>query len=242
MNMQESAAAAGSGQQARGGLETVEIETGPQPSASIIWLHGLGADGHDFEPLVPELHWRGAPDIRFVFPHAPVRPVTINGGMAMRAWYDIVSLSSERDHDQRGIADSIERAAALVRREIDRGIEAGRIVVAGFSQGGAIALQMALRFPQRLAGLVALSSYLLMHERLEKEAHAANHGLPVFVGHGTQDPMVPVQLGEMAAEQLRRLAYEVEFHRYAMPHAVCPEEVADLVAWLRARLEPGSPA
>lgn len=238
MNMKESAAAAGGGPEARSGLETVEVETGPQPSAAVIWLHGLGADGHDFEPLVPELSWPGAPAIRFVFPHAPVRPVTINGGMAMRAWYDIVSLTSGRDHDQQGIADSIDRAAALVRREIDRGVPARRIVVAGFSQGGAIALQMALRFPRRLAGLAALSTYLLLHDRLAGEAHEANQGLPVFVGHGTQDPMVPVQLGEMAAEHLRSLAYEVEFHRYPMPHAVCPEEVADLVAWLRARLDP----
>ena len=242
MNMQESAAAARDGQDAGSGLETVEVETGPKPSVSVIWLHGLGADGHDFEPLVPELSWPGAPDIRFVFPHAPVRPVTINGGMAMRAWYDIVSLTSERDHDRQGIADSVNRAAALVWREIRRGIAARRIVVAGFSQGGAIALQMALRFPQRLAGLAALSTYLLLHERLQADAHEANQGLPVFVGHGTHDPMVPVQLGELAAEQLRRLAYQVEFHRYPMPHAVCPEEVADLAAWLRARLEPEPPA
>jgi phospholipase/carboxylesterase len=237
MNMQESAAATGGGKGAASGLETVEVTTGPQPTAAVIWLHGLGADGHDFEPLVPELGWDGAPDIRYVFPHAPVRPVTINGGMAMRAWYDIVSLTSHRDQDQQGIADSVNRAAALVRREIGRGIPACRIVVAGFSQGGAIALQLALRYAERLAGLVALSTYLLLDHRLEGDAHEANRGLPVFVGHGSHDPMVPFQLGEMAAARLRDLGYQVDFHSYPMPHAVCPEEVADLAAWLRARFE-----
>jgi phospholipase/carboxylesterase len=162
--------------------------------------------------------------------------VTINGGMAMRAWYDIVSLSTDRDQDNEGIADSVNRAAVLVRREISRGIAAERIVLAGFSQGGAIALQLALRFPQRLAGLIALSTYLLLRHRLEREAHEANRGLPVFVGHGTLDPMVPCRLGELTAEQLGAMGYNVEFHRYAMPHAVCPEEVSDLGNWLRSRL------
>lgn len=217
-------------------LETVQVETGPQPAAAVIWLHGLGADGHDFEPLVPELTWPGAPDIRYVFPHAPMRPVTINGGMAMRAWYDIVSLGSGRDHDQQGIADSVNQAARLVRRERERGIAADRIVVAGFSQGGAIALQLALRFPEKLAGLIALSTYLLLDHRLPADAHEANLGLPVFVGHGTQDPMVPCKLGERLAERLRGMGYAVEWHSYAMPHSVCPQEVADLAAWLRARL------
>jgi len=239
--MQESAAVAASGQGGQVALETVEVTTGAEPAAAVIWLHGLGADGHDFEPLVPELSWSGAPDIRYVFPHAPVRPVTINGGMSMRAWYDIVSLTSHRDHDQRGIADSVNQATALVRREIARGIPAHRIIVAGFSQGGAIALQLALRFPQRLAGLVALSTYLLLDHRLENDAHQANRGLPVFAGHGSLDPVVPVQLGEMAATRLRGMGYDVEFHRYPMPHAVCPEEVADLAAWFRARLETHPP-
>jgi len=237
MNMQESAAAPAGGEGHPRALETVEVSTGRQPTAAVVWLHGLGADGHDFEPLVPELSWSGGPAIRYVFPHAPVRPVTINGGMPMRAWYDIVSLAADRDHDERGIASSVNQAEALVRREIGRGIAANRIVVAGFSQGGAIALQMALRFPQRLAGLVALSTYLLLDQRLENDAHEANRGLPVFVGHGSQDPMVPYQLGERAAGRLRELGYAVEFHRYAMPHAVCPAEVADLVAWLRARFD-----
>jgi phospholipase/carboxylesterase len=217
-------------------LETVEVETGPQPTAAVVWLHGLGADGHDFEPLVPELSWPGAPSIRFVFPHAPVRPVTINAGMPMRAWYDIVSLGSGRDHDQQGIADSVNQVARLVRRERDRGIAAERIVLAGFSQGGAIALQLALRFPEQLAGLIALSTYLLLDQRLAAEAHESNLGLPVFVGHGTQDPMVPHRLGEQLAGRLREMGCAVEWRSYAMPHSVCPQEVIDLAAWLRARL------
>ena len=217
-------------------LETVEVETGPQPTAAVVWLHGLGADGHDFEPLVSELHWPGAPALRFVFPHAPVRPVTINGGMPMRAWYDIVSLGSGRDHDQHGIADSVNQVAQLVRRERERGIAAERIVLAGFSQGGAIALQLALRFAEKLAGLIALSTYLLLDHRLAAEAHESNLGLPVFVGHGTQDPMVPCRLGEQLAARLRDMGYAVEWRSYAMPHSVCPQEVIDLAAWLRARL------
>jgi len=217
-------------------LETVEVETGPQPSAAVIWLHGLGADGHDFEPLVPELSWPGAPPIRFVFPHAPIRPVTINGGMPMRAWYDIVSLGAGRDHDQQGIADSVNQSARLVRRECERGIGASRIVVAGFSQGGAIALQLALRFPERLAGLIALSTYLLLERRLAAEVHEVNRELPVFVGHGTQDPMVPCHLGEQLARRLRGIGCAVDWHSYPMPHAVCPQEVTDLRAWLHARL------
>lgn len=232
MTIQESAAAP-AGSRA---LDTVEVTTGSQPAAAVIWLHGLGADGHDFEPLVPELDWPGAPAVRYVFPHAPVRPVTINGGMPMRAWYDIVSLGAGRDHDQQGIADSVNRAAALVEREIERGIDPGRIVVAGFSQGGAIAIQVALRFPQRLAGLIALSTYLLLEHRIEAERNPASDGLPVFFGHGSADPMVPHALGEHAADRLRTLGWDVEWHSYPMPHSVCPEETGHLAAWLQRRL------
>jgi len=235
MNSEESAGAHAGAGSAATSLDTVEVTTGPQPSAAVVWLHGLGADGHDFEPLVPELLWPGAPDLRFVFPHAPVRPVTINGGMPMRAWYDIVSLSSDRDQDLAGIADSVNRAASLLRREINRGIPADRIVVAGFSQGGAIAVQLALRFPERLAGLIALSTYLLLGRRLAREAHAANSALPVFVGHGTVDPMVPCQLGTQLAERLSTLGHTVSRHQYGMAHAVCQEEVTDLRNWLRDR-------
>ena len=233
MNTQESAIDTQADRSAGPALETVEISTGPTPTAAVIWLHGLGADGHDFEPVVPQLLWPGAPDIRFVFPHAPIRPVTINGGMKMRAWYDIVELSLNRDHDQQGIAQSLNQSAALVARERKRGISSERIVVAGFSQGGAIALQLALRYPEKLGGLIALSTYLLDEHRLEDERHEANMNLPVFVGHGLADPMVPCQLGERVAERLREMGHEVEWHRYPMMHAVCPQEINDLSVWLR---------
>ncbi len=214
-------------------MDAVEITTGPAPTASVIWLHGLGADGHDFEPIVPQLGWPGAPEIRYVFPHAPVRPVTINGGMAMRAWYDIVNASLGRDHDQQGITMSMGQAAALVDREIDRGIVSERIIVAGFSQGGAIAVQVALRYPKKLAGLIALSTYLVLDDRLEDERSQANHSIPVFAGHGSADPVVPCHLGEQVAQRLRSLGHPVDFHNYPMPHAVCPQEITDLTAWLR---------
>jgi len=233
MNKQESATAKQAGPGPDNVLETVELTTGPAPSAAVIWLHGLGADGHDFEPIVPHLLWAGAPDIRFVFPHAPVRPVTINGGMHMRAWYDIVDLSLGRDHDQKGIAESVNQAAALVARERKRGIASDRIVIAGFSQGGAIALQLALRYPETLAGLIALSTYLLLDDRLENDRKEANRDLPVFVGHGTSDPMVPCFLGEQLAQRLRGMGHAVEWHSYPMLHAVCPQEIADLSAWLK---------
>lgn len=236
MSNQESATAAWGGQQKEPALEAVEISTGPNPTASVIWLHGLGADGHDFEPIVPQLLWQGAPDIHFVFPHAPVRPVTINSGMPMRAWYDIISLTSDRDQDQEGIEDSVERAATLVLRERERGIPSNRIVVAGFSQGGAVALQAAIRYPETLAGLIVLSSYLLLEHRLGTDRHPANRNLPVFVGHGASDPMVPCFMGEHAAERLSGLGHPVEWHTYPMQHAVCPQEIDDLSAWLQTRL------
>jgi phospholipase/carboxylesterase len=237
MNTQDSAMGSRGGYEAGTGPDAVEISTGPNPTAAVIWLHGLGADGHDFEPVVPQLTWPGAPGIRFIFPHAPVRPVTLNNGMAMRAWYDIVSLTGNRDQDQKGIADSVNDTAALVRRERERGIDADRIVVAGFSQGGAIALQLAVRYPEKLAGLIALSTYMLLDHRLENDRHEANKDLPLFVGHGRSDPMVPFMLGEQLAERMRSLGHPVEWHSYPMLHAVCPEEIADLSAWLRTTLD-----
>ncbi|MGD2129680.1 MAG: alpha/beta hydrolase fold domain-containing protein [Lysobacterales bacterium] len=220
-------------------LETVEVvagpDTGSDPEVAVIWLHGLGADGHDFEPLVPELMWPGAPAIRFVFPHAPVRPVTINGGMSMRAWYDIVSLTSHRGGDHEGIAESVRAVSQLIEREESRGVNPARIVLAGFSQGGAIALRLALRRAEPLAGLIGLSTYLLDDEDPASAVHEANRDLPVFIGHGTHDPMVPLRLGEIAAERLAAMGYMVEWHSYPMPHAVCPQEIADLSAWLRDR-------
>ena len=233
MNSQESATAFQFDRPPAVTLETVELSTGTAPTAAVVWLHGLGADGHDFEPIVPHLLWPGAPDIRFVFPHAPVRPVTLNGGMKMRAWYDIIDLSLGRDHDQEGIIDSVNQVAALVARERERGIASERIVVAGFSQGGAIALQLALRYPEPLAGLVALSTYLLMDDRLENDRHGANKSLPVFAGHGKSDPMVPCFLGEQLTGRLRGLGHEVEWHSYPMLHSVCPQEIADLSIWMK---------
>jgi phospholipase/carboxylesterase len=229
------APAPGNPQDAPARLATVEVVTGPQPTHSVIWLHGLGADGHDFEPIVPELELQGRA-VRFVFPHAPERPVTINAGMRMRAWYDIHSLSTSRDQDVAGITKSTEQVSALIQRERERGIPAANIVLAGFSQGGAMAIHVALRYPERLAGLVSLSGYLLFPERLQVETHAANRDLSVFVAHGTQDPVVPCAMGREAARVLQSLAHEVSFYEYPMPHSVSLPEIKDIGAWLRGRL------
>jgi len=237
MNQGESASTGATAGNGAPGLETVELNSGENPSAAIIWLHGLGADGHDFEPVVPLLLWPGAPAIRFVFPHAPVRAVTINAGMRMRAWYDVTGFSSERDQDEAGIAESLEQVAALIRREQERGIAADRLVIAGFSQGGAIAIQLALRYPQRLAGLIALSCYLLHADRLPSEASSANRGLPVFMAHGKMDPVVPFGWGETAAQKLRGLDYPVEWHDYPIGHSVSPEEIGHISVWLRRYLD-----
>lgn len=236
MDLPRSATAAGGAADSVARLEAVEIATGPRPTAAIIWLHGLGADGHDFEPVVPQLAWAGAPDIRYLFPHAPVRPVTVNGGMPMRAWYDILSLTSARGQDERGIAGSVDAATQLVRREIGRGIPARNIILAGFSQGGAIAIHAALRFPERLAGLIALSSYLLLPDELAGERSEANADLPVFIAHGSMDPVIPQAMGERAARWLEERGHSVEWHSYPMVHAVCPQEVAHLAAWIKSRL------
>lgn len=216
-------------------LATVERETGPAPTHSVIWLHGLGADGHDFEPIVPELGLQGRA-VRFVFPHAPERPVAINAGMRMRAWYDIRSISASRDQDEPGIAESARQVCALIERERRRGIPAANIVLAGFSQGGAMAMHVALRFPERLAGLLSLSAYLLFPERLAGEAHPANRGLPVFIGHGTMDPVVPFAMGRETARTLQSLDWPVSFHDYPLPHSVSMPEIRDIGDWLRQRL------
>ncbi len=216
--------------------ETVEIETGPEPAGSVIWLHGLGADGHDFEPIVSELQWPDALPLRFVFPHAKVRPVTINGGMAMRAWYDILSLDRGGPVDEEGIRASGDILNALIDREQQRGMDPRRIVVAGFSQGGAIALHAALRYPQRLAGLMALSTYLPLQSVFEAEvtdnATVANQDIPLFMAHGSFDPVLPMQLGTASAELLRRSGFDVEWHEYPMAHAVCAEEIVHIHDWL----------
>ena len=213
--------------------ETVEIETGPEPRASVIWLHGLGADGHDFEPIVPQLINRGERALRFVFPHAPVRPVTLNGGFAMRAWYDIVSLERRGPEDERGVRQSQQAVEALIRRENERGTPTERIVLAGFSQGGAVALFAGTRYPSSLAGIMGLSCYMLGATRFATERLAANQHTPIFLAHGTQDPVVAPLLGEETRRLLEQAGYAVEWHAYPMAHAVSPQEVADIAAWLR---------
>ena len=209
---------------------TVEVETGAEPSASIIWLHGLGADGHDFEPIVPELRLPAELPLRFVFPHAPVRPVTINGGIAMRAWYDIVSFDRGGPVDAAGIGDSTAILEALIAREEQRGIEPGRIVLAGFSQGGAIAINTALRTQKKLAGLMVLSSWLALSDALQ--ADALDTSVPVFMAHGQFDPMIPMQFGRSSADALAGAGFDVEWHDYPMAHAVCPQEIVDIRTWL----------
>ncbi|MCZ7563645.1 MAG: alpha/beta hydrolase [Burkholderiales bacterium] len=216
-------------------LDAIEIETGPEAQASVIWLHGLGADGSDFEPIVGELALPARP-IRFVFPHAPTRPVTINGGMVMRAWYDILGNDVARREDAAGVRASQRGIEALIARERERGTAAGRIVLAGFSQGGAIALQTALRHPERLAGIMALSTYVPIADSLTAEAHAANRATPIFMAHGVHDPIVPVALGRRSRDLLASLGYAVEWREYPMPHAVCAEEIVDIGAWLRSVL------
>ncbi|MDH3746740.1 MAG: alpha/beta hydrolase [Gammaproteobacteria bacterium] len=216
--------------------ESVEIETGAAPVGSVIWLHGLGADGHDFEPIVPELKLPVSLPLRFVFPHAPVRPVTVNGGMQMRAWYDIVSLDSDGPADEDGIRDSSAILDSLVAREQARGVDTENIVLAGFSQGGAVVLHNALRSASKFAGLMALSTYLPLPERIETEVvanpRAGDTPLRIFMAHGTFDPMVPYQGGRHAAERLEQLGYTVEWHEYPMAHAVCPQEISDIRQWL----------
>ena len=214
-------------------LDALEVEIGPAsagaPDASIIWLHGLGADGHDFEPIVPELPLPSGLRARFVFPHAPVQSVTINYGHVMPAWYDVYG---DGRQDANGIRVSQGRIEALIARERARGVSTQRIVLAGFSQGGAIALQTGLRHPERLAGILALSTYLPLAETLGAEAAAVNRDVPIFMAHGTEDPVIPLQRAAISRDQLRKLGYQVEWHEYPMPHAVCPDEIADVGAWL----------
>ena len=216
-------------------LEAIEIETRPNPSHAVIWMHGLGADGSDFVPIVRELKLPPL-GIRFIFPHAPMRPVTINGGFVMRAWYDIVVQDLARQEDERGIRESQDLVGQLIDKEIARGIPANRIALAGFSQGGVITLQTGLRYPKRLAGLLALSCYLPLSATLEQERSAANQDVPVFIGHGTADDIVPLQRGLGARDALSKLGYKPEWHQYPMPHSVHPDEIADIGAWFQRML------
>lgn len=213
-------------------LDCVTVDTGPSPRHCVVWLHGLGADGHDFEPAVPELRLPETPSVRFLFPHAPQRPVTVNGGMRMRAWYDITELDIAARQDEAGILESQRLVEGLLGRTRDEGFAPGDTVLAGFSQGGAMALHTGLRLPDRLAGIVALSCYLPLHERLETEASAANRKTPVFMAHGDQDPVVPHGLGERSRDFLREAGYEVAWHSYPVPHGVCVEELRDIGEWL----------
>ena len=217
-------------------LPCVEVETAPNPRHAVIWLHGLGADGHDFEPIVPELVDRAWPPLRFVFPHAPVRPVTINGGMPMRAWYDITSMEIAQRQDEAGVRGSIAQLEELIAREVARGIASANILLAGFSQGGAVVLAAGVRHPQPLGGIVALSTYLPMAEKTAAEASAANRALPIFLAHGSADPVVPMKLGEMSRDLLQGLGYAIEWHTYPMAHQVCAPELADLRRFIGARL------
>ncbi|WP_350016378.1 dienelactone hydrolase family protein [Rhodanobacter sp. IGA1.0] len=217
-------------------LPAVEHETAAHPTHSIIWLHGLGADGHDFAPIVPELVDPAWPALRFVFPHAPVRPVTINNGMSMRAWYDITGFDLTSRQDEAGIRASIAETEALIAREHERGVPSERIILVGFSQGGAIALSAGVRHAQKLAGIVALSTYLPISATVAGERHAANAATPIFWGHGTADPVVVLQRGSDSRNALQALGYTVDWHTYPMAHAVCAEEIGDLRHWLGQRL------
>lgn len=224
------------GAQAADLLDRIEVNTATDAEYAVIWLHGLGADGHDFEPVVPYLGLPEALAVRFIFPHAMRRPVTINGGMAMRAWYDIIEISTSRGQDEAGIALSAQQVRALIEHEIERGIPADRIILAGFSQGGAMALHVGLRYERPLAGIMALSAYLLFPERLSAERSEANAATPVFVGHGTMDPMVPFAMGEATIKTLQNGDWPVEWHAYPIPHSVSPAEIADIGQWLKGRL------
>jgi len=216
-------------------LDTVENETGADPQWSVLWLHGLGADGHDFAPIVPELvrpHW---PAIRFVFPHAPVQPITINNGVPMRAWYDIVSMDFRSRADSAGVDASIVELELLIEREVARGIPAERILLAGFSQGGAVILSALLRRTRPLAGLIALSTYLPDPAKAAAARVADAISVPVFMAHGTQDPVIPVAIAEHTAQTLSALGLPVQWHTYTIAHQVCAEELQALGDWLEAR-------
>ena len=216
-------------------LPHITLETGKSPQHSIIWLHGLGADGEDFVPIAEEMDLPVA--VRYLFPHAPKRPVTINGGFIMRAWYDIADATIDAQQDAAGIRAAQSAIETLIAQEMQRGNAPENIYLAGFSQGGAIALHTGLRHTRQLGGIIALSTYLLLAETLEQEAGTAAQNVPIFMAHGRSDPVVPYALGKASAEKLRELGYQPEWHEYAMPHSVCMEEVRDVAAWLTHRLK-----
>ena len=217
-------------------LPAIEMETGNFPDATVIWLHGLGADGNDFAPIVPELLLPKSLAIRFIFPHAPSMPVTINGGFVMPAWYDILELDIDRRIDTEGLLHSASLIAAFIERELLRGIKSRRIVLAGFSQGGAVAYQVALSFPQPMCGLLAMSTYFATGEEIYQ--HPANKKIPIAVHHGLYDPVVPESLGRKGADELKKHGYDVNYQTYSMEHSVCPEQITDISTWLQKVLQP----
>lgn len=214
-------------------LKTLEISTSDNPTAAVIWMHGLGADGSDFVPILKELDLSGCPGIRFVFPSAPTMPVTINNGYVMPAWYDILTTELIRREDESGLRKSQLEIEALIEQQIGLGIAADKIVIAGFSQGCAMTLQTGLRYPQKLAGLMCLSGYLPLSDKIAAEHHAANQHTPIFLAHGSIDPVVIIDRAATSRDLLQELGYPVEWHEYMMLHSVCAEEVADIGNWLR---------
>lgn len=215
---------------AQDSLEFIQRETGPDPQHVIIWLHGLGADGHDFEPIVPELGLNIP--VRFIFPHAPMQPVTVNGGMVMRAWYDIVGMDIGADIDELGINQSAKQVRELIQQQIEQGISSERIMLAGFSQGGVIALHTGLLYPQKLSGIVALSTYLAIPAAIERSASEANKDIEIFMGHGLYDPIVPYPLGKQGESFLSRRGYSIQWQEYPMEHSVHPDEIRHVGNWL----------
>jgi phospholipase/carboxylesterase len=214
-------------------LETIQVDTGPNPAVSVIWLHGLGASGDDFVPIVRELDLAGLPAIRFIFPHAPSMPVTVNNGYVMRAWYDIIGVDLSRREDEKGLRASQAMVEQLIAQEKARGVPAERIVLAGFSQGCAMTIQTGLRHPEKLAGLLCLSGYVPLHTTIAAERHPANQDTPIFLAHGRGDQVIPIIRAEQSRDLLKSLGYQVEWHEYLMPHSVCPQEVDDIGAWFR---------
>jgi len=216
-------------------LPAVVLEPPLPATASVIWLHGLGADGHDFEPIVPELGLGDVP-LRFIFPHAPERPVTINMGYVMRAWYDISAPDITQGQDEAGTRESEQRLCDWIAHEREQGIPAGRIILAGFSQGGAVVLHTGLRYPEPLGGIIALSTYLPLADSVADEKHAANAHVPIFMAHGSEDPIIPLAVAERSRDTLSTLGHAVAWHEYPMSHSVCPAEIGAIAGWLRERL------
>jgi len=216
--------------------DAVVIQPSTAPEASVIWLHGLGADGHDFEPIVPHLGSAVTERTRFIFPHAPMRPVTINGGFVMRAWYDVVDVDIARRADAAGVHESEKILRGYIDAEVASGVPAERIIVAGFSQGGAIALHGCLRYPERLAGVLGISCYLPLRATIAEGRAPANATTPIFMAHGTEDPVIPIELGKQSCDYLKDLDYDIEWHTYPIPHSVCLEEIEDIGRWLRRML------